>query len=452
MKIGVIGLGYVGLSTACVLAEFGNNLVGVDIDQRKVDLLNSGKSPIFEYGIEHLLLSNLELERIVFSTNYRELTDCQVIFIAVPTPAKPSGEADVSYLEEAARSLAKVLTACADPRTELVVNKSTVPIGSWNLVGSILQRMGVNHNIYVASNPEFLREGSAIFDTFYPDRIVVGSDNEKATALLRTIYRPVIEQDFVPPSWLPRPEGKTKVPFVVVNPVSAEVIKYAANAFLATKISFINEIGNICELVGADVSSVALGIGLDHRIGTEFLNAGIGYGGSCFSKDISALISTAQEYNYVPELLIATEAVNKKQHLVVIRKLQETLKVIRGRTIGLLGLSFKAGTDDLRDAPSLKLIRELKRLGGIVKAYDPIAEENFKTSYPEMEVELCDNALDCAAGANALVIVTDWPEFKTLPLKEIKNKMISPVIIDGRNILSRSFAESYGFIYRGIGR
>jgi UDPglucose 6-dehydrogenase len=304
----------------------------------------------------------------------------------------------------------------------------------------------------VASNPEFLREGSAIADTFYPDRIVVGANDNYATERLRALYEPIIEQTFSEPSSAARPSGFTAVPVVTTDLASAEMIKYAANAFLATKISFANEIANICERVGADIKEVVRGFGLDSRIGPKFLNAGVGWGGSCFGKDVSALIDIAKEYGYDPELLSSTVSVNKRQRSIPVQKLQESLKIIKGKTIGLLGLAFKPETDDLRDAPALEIARQLLEMGARIKVYDPIAAQACRNQQPDLKVEYADNALSLAEDCDALVIVTEWEEFRHLDLIGISEVMKGKVLIDGRNILDPQAVEAAGFKYRGIGR
>jgi UDPglucose 6-dehydrogenase len=304
----------------------------------------------------------------------------------------------------------------------------------------------------VASNPEFLREGSAIHDTFYPDRIVIGATKTYAADRLRALYEPIIEQTFSPPTSAQRPAGFTAVPVVTTDLASAEMIKYAANAFLATKISFANEIANICERVGADITEVVRGFGLDNRIGPRFLNAGVGWGGSCFGKVVSALIDIAKEYNYEPQMLHATVDVNKRQRHVAVLKLQETLKIIKGKTIGLLGLAFKPETDDLRDAPALTIAKELLEMGARVKGYDPIAVEACRQQYPELKMEYADNAIDLATDCDAVVIVTEWEQFRTLDADKLGDVMRAKVLIDGRNVLDHEAFIRAGFTYRGVGR
>ena len=371
----------------------------------------------------------------------------EILFTAVGTPALTNGESDTRYVEAVARGIGENLN-CG---YKVIVNKSTVPIGSGDWVRMIVMEGLAKQNnpsmkveFDVVSNPEFLREGSAVYDTFNPDRIVLGGNSKQAIDLMKNLYKPLIERKFSQDKTLPF------VSLVVTDLNSAEMIKYAANAFLATKISFINEIANICDRVGADVCQVAQGIGLDSRIGSKFLKAGIGWGGSCFPKDVSALIRTANDYNYETQLLNAAVRVNKKQRLIVIEKLQQELKILKGKTIGLLGLTFKADTDDMRDAPALIIIEELNRLGAKVKAYDPIVSQSglshgLSGVIIETDAEMLSDKCD------ALVLVTDWQEFLNLDYEKMATVMINPVIIDGRNFLKREELQMAGFHYVGIG-
>jgi UDPglucose 6-dehydrogenase len=341
----------------------------------------------------------------------------------------------------------------------VVVNKSTVPVGSGNLV-EMLVREGVLNahpagqvrvSFAVASNPEFLREGCAVADSLYPDRIVVGADG-RSLEILRALYQPLVTQSFPPPPGVPRPAGLTAVPLVATSLTSAEMIKYAANAFLAMKIGFANEIANICERVGAEATEVVQGIGLDSRIGPRFLNPGVGWGGSCFGKDVHALMHTAREYGYDSKLLQATLDVNAAQRQMVIQKLQEKLFILKGRTIGLLGLAFKPETDDLRDAPSLQIAERLLQMGARVKAYDPVAMDACRQQRPELKIRLCQSAHELAAGADALVVVTEWRQFLELDLTELRGVMSTPILVDGRNLYSAEAAIAAGFDYTGVGR
>ncbi len=484
MEVCVVGTGYVGLVTGTCLAYLGRSVVCVDIDERKIAMLRDGKSPIYEPGLEALITGGIQRGNLRFSTDLSEsVKQAEVVFIAVGTPPLPTGKADLSYVEAVARQVGRSLDL---ERRRIVVNKSTVPIGSGNWVEMILKE-GLSENpVYqeklasvatsssgegaatavsrklpglkpedlflVASNPEFLREGSAITDTLYPDRIVIGASDPYAAERLRALYEPIIEQTFAPPHSAPRAAGFTAVPVVTTDLASAEMIKYAANAFLATKISFANEIANICERVGADITEVVRGFGLDSRIGPKFLNAGVGWGGSCFGKDVSALVDIAKEYGYDPEMLHSTISVNRRQRHVALQKLQEVLKIIKGKTIGLLGLAFKPETDDLRDAPALDIARELLARGARIKVYDPIAMEACRKQHPDLKIEYAEDALQLAEECDALVIVTEWEEFRYLELEKLGEVMRNKVIVDGRNVLDPEAVERAGFKYRGIGR
>ncbi|MBL8188065.1 MAG: UDP-glucose/GDP-mannose dehydrogenase family protein [Acidobacteria bacterium] len=484
MEVCVVGTGYVGLVTGTCLAYLGRSVVCVDIDERKIQMLREGKSPIYEPGLDQLITTGVQRGNLRFSTDLASaVKESEVIFIAVGTPPLPTGKADLSYVKAVAQSVGRAMDC---ERRCIVVNKSTVPIGSGNWV-EMLVKEGLQENpayrerlamsaaagqsgsttttvsrklnglkpedvFLVASNPEFLREGSAITDTFYPDRIVIGATDSYAAERLRALYEPIVEQTFLAPASAPRPSGFTAVPVVTTDLASAEMIKYAANAFLATKISFANEIANICERVGADIKEVVRGFGLDSRIGPKFLNAGVGWGGSCFGKDVSAIIDIANEYNYEPELLRSTVSVNKRQRHVPVLKLQEVLKIIKGKTIGLLGLAFKPETDDIRDAPALEIARELLEMGARVKAYDPIANEVCAKQHPDLKIEYATDAISLAEDCDALVIVTEWEEFQYLDLNQVGEVMNGKVLVDGRNVLDPAAVEAAGFKYRGIGR
>lgn len=457
MRVTVIGTGYVGTVTGACLAFLGHRVTCVDTDASRIERLRAGKTPIYEPGLEELIAAAASRGGIDFQTDLTtSVAESEVIFIAVGTPPMPSGEAKLTYLEAAARSIGGAMDAS---RFRVVINKSTVPVGSGNLVEALV-REGVvaghgpagDVRFSVASNPEFLREGSAIQDSFYPDRIVIGVEDEASLALLRELYRPLIEQSFIDPSFAPRPAKCTKVPIVTTTITSAEMIKYASNAFLALKIGFANEMSNICERVGADVTEVMTGIGLDSRIGMAFLNAGIGWGGSCFGKDISSLMHTATEYGYEARILEASLAVNRRQRTLVIQKLQEKLYTLKGRTIALLGLAFKPNTDDLRDAPSLQIAEKLIQMGARVRAHDPVAMAACREQNPDLRICYCDDAVSAAQDADALVLVTEWPEFAALDLEELASRMHRPVLIDGRNLYNAEKARAAGFDYADIGR
>ncbi|MFN3360353.1 MAG: UDP-glucose dehydrogenase family protein [Pseudanabaenaceae cyanobacterium] len=448
MRVCVIGTGYVGLVTGACLAYMGNEVVCVDNNEAKVELLRSGQCPIHEPGLPEILQQVLAQGLIAFTTDIGAgIHHGEVIFIAVGTPPLPDGRTDLRYVEAVARSLGRHL----DSDYRIIVNKSTVPIGSGDWVRMvILDAMQAAANPHpphfdIVSNPEFLREGSAVYDTFNPDRIVLGGNSAVALEKMQTLYQGIIDRTYGADKTLP------PVPVVITDISSAEMIKYAANAFLAVKISFINEIANICDRVGADVQEVARGIGLDSRIGQKFLQAGVGWGGSCFGKDVAALIHTAADYGYTAEILQAAVKVNQQQRLLVIEKLQQSLKILKGKTIGLLGLTFKPHTDDMRDAPSLTIIEHLHRLGAKVKAYDPIVSQSgLRDGIAHVAVETDVERL--ADGCDALVLVTDWPQFQNLDYPTLATLMHQPLFIDGRNYLDRARLEAAGFKYIAIGR
>ncbi len=454
MQVTIFGAGYVGLVTGTVLADLGHQVTVIEVVAEKIAKIRQGQAPIYEHGLDAMLARVLASGRFhVTDSASAAVQSAEVIFIAVGTPPLPTGEADLSYVRQAALAIGQGL---AQNRRQVVVNKATVPIGSANQVEVWIEDgFGARPPVdayTVASNPEFLREGTAIFDTLYPDRIVLGADEAWALELLKEMYRPIIEQTFEPPLEVPRPEQLQMVPLVQTDRISAEMIKYAANAFLATKISFANEIANICERVGADVVEVAQGIGLDRRIGPRFLNAGAGWGGSCFGKDLSALIFTAEEYGYRPELLHSTVRVNREQRHRMISHLQDALKTIKGRRVAVWGLAFKPGTDDLRDAPALTVIGELLRLGARVHVYDPVAMATLQRDYPDLEVVYADNAVAALRGAEALMVLTEWPEFAQIPLTQIAQGLSRPVLIDGRNLWTPESAKRAGLDYHGVGR
>ncbi len=449
MKVCVIGTGYVGLVTGASLAHIGHSVICVDNNEEKVKLMQQGQSPIYEPGLPEVLQAAIQNQTIQFTTDLATgVAHGEILFIAVGTPALPNGESDTRYVEAVARGIGNHLTS----DYKVIVNKSTVPIGSGDWVrmlvldGVIEQSMAATDAHFdVVSNPEFLREGSAVYDTFNPDRIVLGSNASRAVEMMQMLYAPIVERKYAEDQALP------PVPVVVTDLSSAEMVKYASNAFLATKISFINEVANICDRVGANVVEVAKGIGLDSRIGTKFLNAGIGWGGSCFPKDVSALIHTASDYGYTAELLKAAVSVNEHQRMVVIEKLQKTLKVLKGKTIGLLGLTFKPDTDDMRDAPALTLVEQLTRLGARVKAYDPLVAQNgVGQGLSNLIVEM--DAGHLADGCDALVLVTEWSQFLSLDYVMLAQRMEHPVMIDARNFLDKAQLEQAGFLYVGIGR
>ena len=463
MRVCVIGTGYVGLVTGVCLAHIGHQVICVDNNEEKVKLMKSGQSPIYEPGLSEIMQSASQAGYLEFTSDLGAgVAHGQILFIAVGTPALPNGESDTRYVEAVARGIGANL----DGGYKVIVNKSTVPIGSGDWVrmivlDGVMERQkslvpaggiaeskpleAITADFDVVSNPEFLREGSAVYDTFNPDRIVLGSTSKRAIAMMQELYAPIVERKVAEDKSLP------PVPVVVTDISSAEMVKYAANAFLATKISFINEVANICDRVGADITQVANGIGLDSRIGSKFLQAGIGWGGSCFPKDVSALVHTADDYGYEAQLLKATISVNHRQRLIAIEKLQQELKILKGKTVGLLGLTFKPDTDDLRDAPALNLIEQLNRLGAKVKAYDPIiSQTGMRHGLSGVIVETDPERL--ADGCDALVVVTDWEQFRKLDYVKMAKLMNNPVMIDGRNFLDRETLLSAGFRFLGIGR
>lgn len=452
MRVTIIGTGYVGLTTAVALAYIGHDVVAVDKDREKIALLVAGKSPIHEPGLDALL--NQVASKITFTDQIADgVAGAEVIFIAVGTPPKANGEADLQYVESAAREIASEIKP---NQLCTIVVKSTVPIGTnrriMYLVEEILRKCEICTSVSFASNPEFLREGVALHDTFYPDRIVIGADQPEAIATLSRLYRPLLEQTFVPPSEFPRSDN-TNLPFLIsTDLVSAEMTKYAANAFLPLKISFINEIAGLCEKVGADVTEVARGIGYDQRIGHRFLNAGLGWGGSCFPKDTKALISVATNYGYSMPLLQAVCEVNMRQRLYMVDKLQSELKVLRGRVIGVLGLAFKPNTDDVRESPAIDIVRILVERGAHVRVHDPIAMENARKELAGLDVEFYDSPYAIAERADAVLLATEWSVYHTLDLRRMAQTMRNPLLVDGRNLYKREEAQAAGFVYLGVGK
>ena len=421
--IGVVGTGYVGLVSAACFAHLGHDVVCMDVDESKIDRLERGEIPIYEPGLEKLVSDNAA--RLSFTTSYDVLLEgCRILFIAVDTPPSPSGDADLSRVQHAVREVA------ARGGERLLVMKSTVPVGTGEKVTADLEAMGAGRITY-ASNPEFLREGAAIQDFLEPDRVVIGSFRDEDGAAVEALYRG-IDAEIV----------RTSVP-------TAEMVKYASNAFLATKISFINEIANVCEQVGADVRTVAHGMGLDHRIGPHFLRAGIGYGGSCFPKDVQALKQLAGNTGYHFQLLNAVIEVNALQKRRVVGKLKERLGGLRGRSVALLGLTFKPDTDDLREAASIVLAGRLIHEGAEVKAFDPMIAAGEHPLFPG--VVICEEPLEALAGADAVVLVTEWQEFSRLDWRAAASVMARPLLIDGRNFIDPEVAAQAGFVYEGIG-
>ncbi len=429
-NIALIGVGYVGLVSGACFADLGNKVTCVDIDERRIANLNNGVMPIFEPGLEELVRRNTKAGRLFFTTSYEEaLKDANFAFIAVGTPSDVDGQADLRYVRMAAESIADVIDHYL-----IIVNKSTVPVGTGDWVADIIRmRRPDVPDFDVVSCPEFLREGSAISDFMNPDRVILGSTNRDAAEKVAQLHLPL------------------RTTIMITDLRTAEMIKYASNAFLAAKISFINEIANICEALGADVKEVAYGMGLDDRIGHAFLDAGLGWGGSCFPKDVKALASMAEIEGRHPHLLHAVMDINRDQRYAPLRKAERLLgHDLRGKVIGILGLAFKPNTDDMRDAPSIDIIRNFQRRGALVRAYDPVAMENAAQILDG--VEMMESAYAVAEGADALVLVTEWNEFKNLDLERVRDLMRQPVLIDGRNIYDPTQAREAGFRYSGIGR
>jgi UDPglucose 6-dehydrogenase len=429
MKLAIIGTGYVGLVSGVCFSELGNEVICVDNAESKIELLNNGEVPIHEPGLKELIASNTAAGRLSFTTDLAAaVSSSEIIIIAVGTPSLPDGKANLTYIEQAAEEIGRAIDDY-----KVVVVKSTVPVGTNEKVADIIRNHAVA-SFDFASVPEFLREGTAVRDTLNPDRIIIGTVSDRAAELLTELHKPLTDQ------------------ITITDVRSSEMIKYASNAFLATKISFINEIANICEKVGADVEEVAKGMGMDRRIGSSFLKAGIGYGGSCFPKDTQALIQIAGQMDYDFKLLKSVVEVNRDQRFNVIRKLDELLGDVAGRTIGIWGLAFKPETDDVRDAPAFEIIEALLERGAQVKAYDPIASNNFEKIFNRSEVEYCESAQDAAEGADALCILTEWKEFIDIPLTDIQKWLKTPNLIDGRNIYKEEELEATPFAYYSIGR
>ena len=430
-RVGIIGVGYVGLVTGTCLAEVGHDVYGIDSNTEKIEMLKRGEVPIYEPGLNELIKKNMAEGRLSFGTDTAECVKrADIIFICVNTPPKENGQADLRYVELAARNIAQALDGY-----KIIVDKSTVPVHTGEKVTETIKRTNKEHlDFDVVSNPEFLREGSAIEDAMHPDRIVIGVTSERAAEAMRELYEPF------------------DAPIIVTDIKSAEIIKHACNSFLAMKISFINSVAAICELAGANIDEVVQGMSLDARIGGQFLRAGIGYGGSCFPKDVAAFIHISKELGYEFDLLKAVQHINTEQRQRFVKKIEETLWVVGGKTIGVLGLAFKPDTDDMRNAPSIDIIRALHKEGAHVRAYDPAAMPNAKTLLEDVEVTFCADAYEAADGADALVIVTEWNEFKQLDLERVRTLLAQPIIIDGRNVFDPARMEEIGFIYKSVGR
>jgi UDPglucose 6-dehydrogenase len=425
----IIGTGYVGLVTGACFADLGNDVVCIDIDETKISKLKQGIMPIFEPGLEEIVRRNHTMGRLSFTINYKEgLQSAEFVFISVNTPEGMQGEADLRYVRSAAEQISQILDHDA-----IIVNKSTVPIGTGDMVANIVDRhIRSGIKVSVVSNPEFLREGSAVYDCQHPDRVVLGSQDRDAAEQVAQLYLSL------------------RCPIMVTDLRTAEMIKYASNAFLATRLSFINEIASICDQMGADVKEVAEGMGYDRRIGHAFLNAGMGWGGSCFPKDVQALAYMASTHGTHPQLLRAVIDINHYQRRRVVHQLREWLGGLDERVIGILGLSFKPNTDDMRSAPSIELIQLLQNEGAIVKAYDPAAMENAKRLLSQVELGM--DPYQVAEGSDALIVITEWNEFKQLDKERLRMAMRQPYLIDGRNIYDTEEMVQLGFVYWGMGR
>jgi len=431
VQIAVIGTGYVGLVTGAGLADFGNDVTCVAIDVSKIDALKQGKIPIYEPGLDTLVSKNVQEGRLNFTTDLpNSIRAARAIFIAVGTPPRPDGSADLRYVEDVARAIAQHMNG-----PKLVITKSTVPIGTGRMIEGILAQAGNGYTASVVSNPEFLREGSAIEDFMKPDRVVVGASDRESVELMKEIYAPL---------------HSLEIPFVVTNVESSELIKYASNGFLATKISFINEIAVLCEKIGGDVHDVAIGMGLDSRIGPKFLQAGPGFGGSCFPKDTLAVADIARQYDYNFQIIEAVLRVNHDIKERMVDKVAEALGDANGKTVGLLGLAFKPETDDMRDSPTIPLIAGLQKRGAAIRAYDPQAMDNARTMFEN--VTFCRDAYDAAKDADVLVIATEWNEFRALNLARIKSLVRQPLIVDLRNVYDPQRMKTEGFRYFSVGR
>lgn len=432
MQISIIGTGYVGLVTGTCLSDFGLQVICVDKDKEKIEQLKSGKVPIYEQGLEDLINKNVSAGRLKFTTNLGEaVQQSQVIFIAVGTPSNDDGSADLSQVEEVAGEIARNMG-----EYKVVVNKCTVPVGTARKIKQIIKdNNGDSDQFDIVSNPEFLREGTAVYDFIHPDKIVIGFESEKAKKIMQEIYRPLY---------------LLNAPFVFTTLETAEMIKYACNAFLATKITFINEIANLCDRLGADVNEIARAMGMDGRISPKFLHPGPGFGGSCFPKDTRALDSLAGDHEYDFKLVKAVIEANCRQRQIAIEKIEKMLGDLSGKTIAILGLAFKQNTDDIRESPALDVIKALLERGAFIKCFDPMAMENTKNIFPDLTY--CSNEYETVKDSDALLILTEWNQFRNLNLQRVKRLLRSPIIVDMRNLYDPEKTKKIGFQYSGIGR
>lgn len=437
MNLAIVGTGYVGLVSGTCFAEMGNNIICVDNNDGKLKKLLAGEIPIYEPGLEILFGRNVEKKRLSFTNDLKKaVLESEIIFLCLPTPQDEDGSADLKYVFSVSEDIAKILKETGDKKFKVIVNKSTVPVGTLQSVAKIYEKAGLK-NFEVASNPEFLREGFAVDDFMKPDRIVVGANSQKVFEMMRTLYEPFVRQ------------GN---PILEMDPESAEVTKYAANSYLATRITYMNELANFCETVGANVDLVRKGMSADSRIGKRFLFPGIGYGGSCFPKDVNALIKTSDDHDSPMRILKAVDDVNKLQKLIMVKKVLQHFKAdIKGKKFAVWGLAFKPNTDDMREAPSIVIIKELKRLGAEVSAYDPAAMENARYYLDEI-LDYKPDQYQTLEDSDALLVLTEWNEFRNPDFAKIKSSLKSPVIFDGRNIFEPAKMKELGFTYYSIGR
>ena len=437
MNIAVIGTGYVGLVTGCCLAQLGMNVICMDIDEDKIKRLKNGIVPIFEPGLEEIIRENYSFERLSFTTSIKEaVAHAKVIFIAVGTPPQQDDSADLKHVYQVARDIARHMEDY-----KVIVNKSTVPIGTGHFVKteieSILQQRNKTFGFDVVSNPEFLREGTAVKDFLKPDRIVIGAESETSLNLMKKIYAVQIQLD---------------IPIVVTNLETAEMIKYAANAFLATKISYINEIADMCDLCNADISIVCKAMGLDNRIGPKFLNPGPGYGGSCFPKDTKAFVKIGKDLGYIPKIIESTVEVNNNQSMIMFEKIKNTIGSLQNKVITILGIAFKPETDDIREAPAINIMKMLLENGVKIKAFDPEAMENAKKAHPDLDIKYCRDIYSACEDSDCIVLITEWEDFTNLDFLKLKSIVRTPIFIDLRNAYMPSFVKNLGFLYKGVGR
>ena len=432
MKICIIGTGYVGLVTGTCLSDFGLEVICVDKDEKKIEFLNSGRIPIYEPSLDNLIKKNVKASRLTFTTDIKSaIKQSKAISIAVGTPSNDDGSANLEEIEKVAQQIAQYMN-----NYKVIIIKSTVPVGTNHKIKNIINEYQTKkYSFDIVSNPEFLREGSAVYDFTHPDKVVIGTDSNKALKIMEEIYRPLYLID---------------TPFVVINPETAEMIKYACNSFLATKITFINEIANLCEKVGADVHQIAKAMGLDGRISPKFLHPGPGYGGSCFPKDTKALYNFAVDSDYEFKILKGVISANERQRELMVKKIKRLVGDLRGKVIGILGLAFKQNTDDIRESASIDIIKILLKEGAKIKCFDPLAMDNTKKILPD--ITYCENEYEVAEGSDCLVIATEWNQFRNLDLLRIKEFLKIPILIDLRNLYEPEKVKSLGFIYEGVGR